>query len=330
MGQKVAKAEPLKSTDVRTAESGLEKISEKNQVNREVILSQPPRPFPSVSDKKQYLRFNSAKPVNVTKEPDFESLGTFTIYPVFVSGSLFNPARQYLLFLPSSLGSSFPVVYHMHGKCGSAANEVFRQRWVHTAYRKGFAVVFGQAYGQRIEEGVRDNNCLWDLAHPDDGDDIDYFVQVMTDVEQRCPGLDKSRLYVSGHSNGALFTAVLAIRFGNKIAALVNNMGGLSLSDGSLLPINTATDTEPIFYKGHGFEASLPPAGVPAVVPRPYLIITGSEDTMRDQCYFAKEKFEEAGFPVEFWDLPNQRHRWQIEREHLCWKFLVEHRNLVD
>ncbi len=121
--------------------------------------------------------------------------------------------RWYLLTTPSTRqGSPLPVVVDLHGLSESATLEAITTQFSPTALANRFIVVFPQGTG---------NPAGWDIdpgtsAHPNR--DIDFMDAILDNLEkQLC--VDKSRIYATGLSDGALFTSLLACAMANRFAA---------------------------------------------------------------------------------------------------------------
>jgi len=121
--------------------------------------------------------------------------------------------RSYLLTTPSShQGAPLPVVVDLHGLSESATLEAITTQFSAPAQADGFIVVFPQGTG---------NPAGWDVdpgtgAHPNH--DIDFMNAILDKLETHLC-VDKSRIYVTGLSDGALFTSLLACTMADRFAA---------------------------------------------------------------------------------------------------------------
>jgi len=217
-----------------------------------------------VENNKQFKDAITATPV-VLLHTDND--GCFWGVTVFQPKSLFTPLREYLLFLPhqhvhsDAAGSismrhhELPVMIHFHGKCETAWGVgVSERRWVLTACKHQFAVIYGQARGSMLSDRQLSGHCIWDLDFPDDGDDMEYMCSICDDLLKGkwsgsmllnlAPNFccSPNNIFYSGFSNGALFASNIALRFSTIFAGICNTCGGLSLADGVLLPPNNTFD----------------------------------------------------------------------------------------
>ena len=141
--------------------------------------------------------------------------------------------RPYKISLPSTYDGTkpLPVLFYFHGQCGSIQHE--DDKFVELGEKRGFIVVsprgmedggtlYGACTGWNMGSGGRldvctqqctpeihksclltaaMSNCNWSTCH----DDVDFVKQLLATLKaELC--LDVSRFYVTGASNGAMFT----------------------------------------------------------------------------------------------------------------------------
>ena len=123
-------------------------------------------------------------------------------------------ARSYLLTTPPTRrGAALPVVLDFHGLSESDTLEAITTQFSTEALANHFIVVFPQGTG---------SPAGWDIdpstrAHPNH--DID-FVNAMLNKLETSLCVDKSRVYATGLSDGALFSSLLACTMSNRLAAV--------------------------------------------------------------------------------------------------------------
>jgi polyhydroxybutyrate depolymerase len=122
-------------------------------------------------------------------------------------------ARWYLLTAPAARpGVPLPVVVDLHGLSEGAVLHARTTQFSAEAMANDFIVVFPNGTGTPVG---------WDIApataaHPNH--DID-FMNAMLDTLETNLCVDKSRLYATGLSDGALMTSLLACTMANRFAA---------------------------------------------------------------------------------------------------------------
>lgn len=117
--------------------------------------------------------------------------------------------RQYRIYIPGNLPDQAPLVLALHGYSGNNNDMMLNYGWVELADERGFVVAF--------PNGTRDqgNNRFWDVDYDfHQGLDIDDdgFLSALAVHLQGLHGLDPSRTYVTGFSNGAEMCFQLACR----------------------------------------------------------------------------------------------------------------------
>lgn len=161
--------------------------------------------------------------------------------------------RYYYVFEPLSykrgIRKKCPLVLAMHGY--SCTGEMFAQntQWYDVAEEKNLFVIFPTAY-----PGITASNCTplpmwrngpaeWGLQN--DIDDVDFLSFVLDEVEARYP-IDTGRVYVTGHSNGAVMTQILINKIPERFAAAAPV--GLTHGDLGILPYENWPETELPFW----------------------------------------------------------------------------------
>jgi polyhydroxybutyrate depolymerase len=120
--------------------------------------------------------------------------------------------RTYRLHLPKSRSSTstlVPAVIVLHG-AGATGKEVERRyHWDPLADREHFVVAYPQAMDLRWN----------DSANPSGPDDVG-FLRKLVDQLEATRGVDPSRVYVTGISNGGIMTYRAACALGDRLAAI--------------------------------------------------------------------------------------------------------------
>lgn len=137
--------------------------------------------------------------------------------------------RFYLVHVPSggADGTPRPAVLAFHGGGGSA--EGMRQHYGldRLADREGFLAVFPAGSGR-----LRRKLLTWNAgtccgyARDQGVDDVGYVATLLTDLARRTP-VDPTRIYATGHSNGAMLAYRLAAEMAGRIAAIAPVAGGM-------------------------------------------------------------------------------------------------------
>jgi polyhydroxybutyrate depolymerase len=149
--------------------------------------------------------------------------------------------RPYAIYVPPTYqsGSPWPVVVSLHGYTGTSVSQdgFFMLREV--AATNGFILVTPE--GTRDGRGQRFWNATPACCNIDkrDVDDFAYLQAVLDDVEAKY-SVDKKRIYVTGHSNGAFMSHRLACDSANRIAAIV------ALSGAGFTEAGDCRPTEPV------------------------------------------------------------------------------------
>ncbi len=155
--------------------------------------------------------------------------------------------RSALLHVPGGLTGPAPLVLAFHGAGGTGA---FMQRYSglsQAAAPRGMVVAYPSA-----DPDYR----RWTLqGDPDDApDDVEFIRDLMAEIRRRVC-VDHSRVYATGVSNGAGFTALLACRLTGQVAAISPVAGAYRVGPcGAPTPVSvleihgTADDVAP--YRG--------------------------------------------------------------------------------
>ncbi len=133
--------------------------------------------------------------------------------------------RTYLLHVPPSYTKNelTPLVIALHGG-GSTAEEMTSLTGFDTlSDREGFIVV----YPQGVENHWNDGREIQEYrAHRDDIDDVG-FIEALIDHLTEEIAIDKTRIYATGISNGAMMSCRLACELSEEIAAIAMVAGAM-------------------------------------------------------------------------------------------------------
>ncbi|MXP23577.1 polyhydroxybutyrate depolymerase [Gordonia sp. HNM0687] len=112
--------------------------------------------------------------------------------------------RTYEMYRPAGLGTPAPLVIVLHGGYGSGRQAESSYHWDTHADRGRFVAVFPNGVGRSWNAGT----CCGP-AQRRDVDDVAFVRTVLDDVSSRV-SIDRSRVYVTGMSNGAMMAYRLA------------------------------------------------------------------------------------------------------------------------
>jgi polyhydroxybutyrate depolymerase len=135
----------------------------------------------------------------------------------------FGPAtRTYVVHVPPrvSEGRPLPVVLAFHGGGGNASGFKAYAGLDALADREGFVVVYPDGsglLGRRLLTWNAGGCCGYAAAQ--NVDDVGFALAVLRDVARNV-SIDPTRVYATGHSNGAMMAYRLAIEASDRIAAI--------------------------------------------------------------------------------------------------------------
>ncbi|HEY4223805.1 MAG TPA: PHB depolymerase family esterase [Myxococcota bacterium] len=161
--------------------------------------------------------------------------------------------RSYELFVPPGIKENAPLLVVLHGRGGTGAQVRKDSAFDEEAKKRGFAVV----YPDGIDHHWNDARNLTVKAPAPDKivDDVDFIFALVDKVAAQ-HGLDKARVYVAGHSNGAIMTVTLACMHADRIAGIGVVAGALAAAP---MTCDLARAIPAIFF--HGDEDPLVPFG---------------------------------------------------------------------
>ena len=139
--------------------------------------------------------------------------------------------RSYLVHVPPGAGAApLPVVVAFHGGGGNAPGFQRYAELDRVADRERFLVVYPNGTGV-----WRDRLLTWNagdaccgFARTNEINDVGFATTLIGDLERRI-GIDRQRIYATGHSNGAILAHRLAAERSGIFAAVVAVAGALDL-----------------------------------------------------------------------------------------------------
>jgi polyhydroxybutyrate depolymerase len=130
--------------------------------------------------------------------------------------------RRYLIDFPSDYrensGRTYPLLVALHGGAGSARGFSERNGFVETADREEFIIVHPDGRGLTNEK-VHVWNTEYFETRLSDADDYAFLTQLIRHLVETI-SIDKRRIYLVGHSMGAMLTHEMAARYPELFAAV--------------------------------------------------------------------------------------------------------------
>lgn len=170
----------------------------------------------------QVQRYRSLAGNDLRPAMDFDALG-FTTEERTIDGY----PRYWLEYVPTSVRANpdrkAPLVIALHGAGQRAEAYAPYSEWHKVAEEAGFIVVYPTAYPYAENNGMArpiHNDC-WSTQRPDD---VSFWTQIIADVSARY-GIDASRIYATGHSNGGNSSNMIAAEMSDLVAAVAISAG---------------------------------------------------------------------------------------------------------
>jgi polyhydroxybutyrate depolymerase len=168
--------------------------------------------------------------------------------------------RYYLVHVPpgGTGGDPRPVVLAFHGGGGDAKGMRRSYGIDRVADRGGFLAVFPEGSG-RLDRKLLTWNAGTCCGYAKDRgvDDVGYVAALLTDLAHRTP-VDPTRIYATGHSNGAMMSYRLAAEMSERIAAIAPVAGGMVIASPHprrpvpILHIQSVDDPRALYEGGLG------------------------------------------------------------------------------
>jgi polyhydroxybutyrate depolymerase len=154
--------------------------------------------------------------------------------------------RRFIVYVPHTrpaTGSRAPVVFMFHGSSGSGEQFLRISGWREQADATGLVAVFPTGLRYRVLENGRlstkwndgklanevdlnERPAGYPAGSPWPADDVGFVDAMVADLDDQLP-IDRHRVYASGFSNGANFTARLAVERSRVLAAAAFSAGAL-------------------------------------------------------------------------------------------------------
>jgi poly(3-hydroxybutyrate) depolymerase len=158
--------------------------------------------------------------------------GTFTVRTgTFTANITVNGSRRAVrLHVPTNAGPTPPLLLLFHGTNGDGAQVMTEANAVALANAEG--VIVAAPSSRWLGVGDFDHateETYWETqrnTNPDSNEDVLLVRAIMVEA-QRVYGVDPTRIYAMGHSNGAFFAGFIATLLRDRIAAFSENSGGL-------------------------------------------------------------------------------------------------------
>ncbi len=169
-------------------------------------------------------------------------------------------ARTYVAHVPPRAAErgSLPVVLAFHGGGGTAAGYQAYTGLDALADREGFVVAYPDgsgALGRRLLTWNAGECCGYARDH--DVDDVGFALGVLRDLAAALP-IDATRVYATGHSNGAMMAYRLAVEAAPRVAAIAP-VAGMMVTRGfaparpvPLLHVHSVDDPRALYAGGLG------------------------------------------------------------------------------
>ncbi len=158
-----------------------------------------------------------------------EGKGQSMFHELNVNGNV----RSYILYRPAvSAGKPLPLMIVLHGGLGNAGYMERTSEMDDVADNGSFLVAYPDGTGGRLES--MKNRRTWNAgrccgqAVKQDVDDVSFIQKMIDDINARYL-IDTRRVYVAGHSNGAMLAYRVACEIPDKIAAVIAVSGTLAV-----------------------------------------------------------------------------------------------------
>jgi polyhydroxybutyrate depolymerase len=229
--------------------------------------------------------------------------------------------RDYLLDVPDTVQPHrpAPVLLDFHGFGHSAAGMWNASGFRELASRDGFVTVYPDGLPVRLRlRGEEMENVGWEIASIDGNRDVAFVRALLDDLERRyC--VDTARIFSTGFSNGAFFSALLACALADRIAAVAPVSGGP-------LPAACAPSRPVPILIQHGRADTLIPVDMARRARDDWLKTDGCDAAATDADGPACERWTECrGASVVEYCEADVAHSWPPQGTARIWQFLQQH-----
>ncbi len=133
--------------------------------------------------------------------------------------------RTYVYYVPEKVSEHPPLIVALHGGGGSGKDmeRLTNYRFNSLAEEEGFVVVYPDAVDKHWNDG---RGLSFYTSQANNIDDVG-FIEKLIDLFQEVLGIDTTRVYVTGMSNGALMSYRLACEITDRIRAIAPVAAGM-------------------------------------------------------------------------------------------------------
>jgi len=136
--------------------------------------------------------------------------------------------RSYILHVPPAANQPLPLIIVLHGTYGTGRKMEFGLGFDPYADQRGFYVAYPDAYqnpGERQTARWNDGRGTLESSYAGI-DDVKFIVSMVDDIAANVP-LDKSRVFVTGASNGGMMTYRLGCETSGIFAGIASIIGNI-------------------------------------------------------------------------------------------------------
>jgi polyhydroxybutyrate depolymerase len=244
--------------------------------------------------------------------------------------------REYLMHIPRGYKKSskkqLPLVVMLHGRTSNgkqAASSYYG--WTKLSDKEKFVAVFPTALGRPTS---------WQAAYRGKPTvDTEFLAQLIDEVVEEL-SLDKSRVFMTGHSSGGFMSYSFAAMHSDKVAA-IGPVAGLNISRGkpklpvSVISFHGMADDVVAYDSEHGKGAKY--GGMPSALDSAAAFArhNGCEKPVRTELYGGKVLLDswgggDASTSVMLYSLVGWKHGWpagrsKVSATNLIWQFFEDH-----
>ena len=159
--------------------------------------------------------------------------------------------RSYRLYVPRKLPhGKVPLLLALHGGFGNSEYFEHFLGMDKVAERKGFMVAYpngteGRSWLMKNKRMWNSGNCCG-IAAEKNIDDVSFLANVINDIIAKYP-VDPNRIYITGHSNGAMMSYRFVCERPDMVAAMVSVSGQLTANN-----CKSAKDVDILHIHGDG------------------------------------------------------------------------------
>lgn len=258
--------------------------------------------------------------------------------------------RSYLVHVPTGGAGPFPVVIAFHGGGGNASGFARYAGLDRLADREGFVVVYPNGTGRLRDRLLTFNagDCCGSAA-ADGVDDVGFVRAVVADLGRQLR-IDRSRIYATGHSNGAMMAYRMAAEAADLVAAIAPVAGVAKPLGGTrpvpVLDIHSVDDPRALYAGGLGPPFPLTKTRVPHQPVAEVLAAWARRNGCQEEGQVIQEVSGSRdgvaqrgelldfgpchGAPLHHWRLHGVGHGWPGDRGRLAGNILGPGTNIVD